>query len=149
MQRTPYLYEKFAASGARLGEYRGVETAASFGDPAAEYAALRDRCGLFDLAWRAGFTVRGEDRVRWLNGMVTNNVRDLPVNNGVYSFLLSPQGRILGDMVVFNCGDHLRVETDAEQAPKLRELLDKFIIMDDVELGEADPVCCKIGRAHV
>ncbi len=141
MTRTPYLYERFAASGARFGEYRGLETAASFGSPATEYAALRSGCGLLDLAWRAAFRVTGEDRVRWLNGMVTNNVRDLPVNRGVYSFLLSPQGRILGDMVVFNRGDHLLIETDAEQASTLRELLDKYIIMDDVELDDADAVC--------
>ncbi|HXE91460.1 MAG TPA: glycine cleavage T C-terminal barrel domain-containing protein [Terriglobales bacterium] len=141
MPRTPYLYDKLAAAGARFGEYRGYETAASFGSPAAEYAALRTSCGLFDLAWRAGFTVRGEDRIRWLNGMVTNNVRDLAPNHGVYSFLLNPQGHILGDMLVFHRGDHLLIETDAEQAPKLRELLDKYIIMDDVELGDAEPVC--------
>jgi aminomethyltransferase len=44
-------------------------------------------------------------------------------------------------MVVFNRSDHLLIETDAEQAPRLRELLDKYIIMDDVELGDAEAVC--------
>ncbi|HSA92633.1 MAG TPA: glycine cleavage T C-terminal barrel domain-containing protein [Terriglobales bacterium] len=141
MPRTPHLYERLAASGARFGEYHGLETAASFGSPAAEYSALHSGCGLFDLAWRTSFVARGEDRVRWLNGMVTNNVRDLPVGHGAYSFLLSPQGHILGDMVVFKRSDDVLIETDAEQAPRLRELLDKYIIMDDVELGDADAVC--------
>ncbi len=43
-------------------------------------------------------SLTGGDRVRWLNGMVTNNIRDLGVDRGVYAFLLNPQGHILGDI---------------------------------------------------
>ncbi|MGH9555370.1 MAG: YgfZ/GcvT domain-containing protein [Terriglobales bacterium] len=139
MAKTPYLYDKLASAGARFGEYHGVETAAAFTDPKAEYRALHSGCGVFDYAWRVQFKVTGEDRVRWLNGMVTNNVRDLAVNHGVYCFLLNPQGHILGDMYVFNPGDALQIETDASQGQALVEVFDKYIIMDDVELDAPAP----------
>jgi aminomethyltransferase len=134
MAKTPFLYEKLTSAGARFGEYHGVETAATFADPRAEYRALRTGCGLFDYAWRVQFKATGEDRVRWLNGMVTNNIRDLAVDHGVYCFLLNPQGHILGDMYVFNLGESLQIETDASQGHALVEVFEKYIIMDDVEL---------------
>ena len=139
MARTPFLYDKLVSAGASFGEYHGVETAAAFTEPRAEYRALRSGCGLFDYAWRVQFTVTGEDRVRWLNGMVTNNIRDLAVGHGVYCFLLDPQGHILGDMYVFNLGNSLEIETDASQGEALVETFNKYIIMDDVNLGAPEP----------
>src|SRR2546425_12325859 len=83
---------------ATVAEYRSVTTAARFGDPQAEFATLRDGCGVYDVGFRAKISLRGGDRTRWLNGMVTNNIRDLAVGRGVYAFLLNPQGHILGDL---------------------------------------------------
>ncbi len=157
MVRTPFLYDKLVSAGARFGEYHGVETAAAFADARGEYRTLRTGCGVFDYAWRVQFGVTGEDRVRWLNGMVTNNVRDLAANHGVYCFLLNPQGHILGDMYAFNLGESIQVETDASQSSALIEVFEKYIIMDDVELtapvarnavGVAGPKAAEVlGRA--
>ena len=84
------------------GEYRGATTAARFGDPQVEFEALRNACGVYDLGYRAKISLTGGDRVRWLNGMVTNNIRDLGADQGVYAFLLNPQGHILGDIYAYN-----------------------------------------------
>ena len=59
--------EKLAASGARLGMYRGAETPANFGDSATEFQALLQGCALLDMSWQAKLVLAGEDRVRWLN----------------------------------------------------------------------------------
>lgn len=115
-------------------EYRGATTAASFGDPQAEFDALRSGCGVFDLGFRAQVSLTGSDRVRWLNGMVTNNIRDLGVDQGVYAFLLNPQGHILGDLYAYNRGDSITVETDQDQLEKILATFDHYIIMDDVEV---------------
>ena len=48
----------------KTGEYRGATTAARFGDPQAEFAALRGGCGVFDLGFRAKIALTGSDRVR-------------------------------------------------------------------------------------
>src|SRR5271165_5497246 len=97
---------------ASAGEYRGATTAARFSDPQKEFAALRTDCGVYDLGYRAKISITGTDRVRWLNGMVTNNIRDLAVGSGVYSFQLNPQGRILGDLYAYNRGESIVVDTD-------------------------------------
>src|SRR5580692_11209699 len=117
-------------------DYRGVTTAAGFADPGSEFAALLGGCGVYDLGFRARISLTGGDRVRWLNGMVTNNIRDLASGRGLYAFLLNPQGRILGDMSVYNLGEKLVVETDRSQVEKIVATFDHYIIMDDVEVAD-------------
>src|SRR5262249_11493463 len=116
-------------------EYRGAETSARFTTVESEIQALRSECGLYDLGWQARMVVTGEDRQRWLNGMVTNNIRDLEENRGVYCFLLTPQGRIQGDMHVYHRGDRMLIDTDWSQVEKLKEIFERYIIMDDVEIA--------------
>ena len=82
------------------------------GDFRREFQALVSGCGIYRLD-RAHIALTGSDRVRWLNGMVTNNVRDLAVGHGVYAFLLNPQGKIQADLYAFNRGESLVVETDS------------------------------------
>jgi aminomethyltransferase len=139
------LTEKLKIAGARIAEYRGADTAAVFSGTVAEFTALRSGCAVFDLGWRAKLLVTGGDRQKWLNGMVTNNTRDLAVGHGNYNFLLNAQGHILGDMYLYNRGDYVLLDTDASQANKLREALDRFIIMDDVEIADASEKLAAVG----
>src|SRR5579864_7751800 len=132
---------------ASVGEYRGATTAARFSDPQAEFAALRAGCGVYDLGYRARISLTGEDRVRWLNGMVTNNIRDLATGQGVYAFLLNPQGRILGDLFAYNRGDSIAVDTDYSQVEKILATFDHYIIMDDVEVRNLSEQVTALGIA--
>ena len=141
------LQDRLAAKGAVLGEYRGGETPMSFGNPAAELRALLEGCGLYDMNWQAKLVLTGEDRVRWLNGMVTNNVRDLAVGNGVYSFLLTAQGRIVADLVSYNRSDYLLVTSDRSQVHAIKEMFDHYIIMDDVEVADISDKLSAVGVA--
>src|SRR5438309_1845379 len=79
MPKTP-LYDTLAASGAQMGQYAGVETATRFGEVAEEFRQLTHSCAIYDLGWRAKIMLTGADRTRWVNGMVTNNIKDLPQN---------------------------------------------------------------------
>jgi folate-binding protein YgfZ len=148
MAHTP-LYEKLAASGARLGEYAGAETALAFGPHhdhvQAEFNALRTTCGVYDLGWRAKLVLTGADRVRWLNGVVTNNIRDLEPNHGNYNFILSPQGRIQADCYAYHRGEYLLVGTEMNQAARVKEIFDKYIIMDDVEVTDISDKLTALG----
>lgn len=116
--------------------YRGAITAAHFDSPRKEFAALAEGCAVYDLGFLGRISITGSDRVRWLNGMVSNNVRDLAIGHGVYSFLLNAQGRILGDMHIYNLGESILVETDRRQIDKLVATFDHYIIMDDVALAD-------------
>jgi aminomethyltransferase len=122
------------AQGAKTGVYRGAESIATFGDLAAEFSAFHSGCALWHAEWLKILRISGPDRTRWLNGMVTNNARDLAPERGVYSFVLNAQGRILGDVYIYNRGESFSIVTEASQYDRLHELFDRFIIMDDVQL---------------
>jgi folate-binding protein YgfZ len=124
--------------GLRHEEYRGSQTVSAYSDTGREFRALVDEAGIYDLTWRTKLLVTGKDRIRWLNGMITNNVRDLAVGQGVYNFLLTSQGRILADLYTYNRGDFLLVDTDQCQVEVLLSILRRYIIMDQVEIQKAD-----------
>ena len=98
--------------------------------------AITTACGVSALDNRSKLLISGEDRTRWLNGMVTNNVRDLAPEHGVYAFLLNAQGRIQGDLYAFNRDANIVLDVDRSQTAKLTEILDRFIVMDDVTIED-------------
>ncbi|MBO0911451.1 MAG: folate-binding protein YgfZ [Acidobacteria bacterium] len=99
-------------------------------------AALTTSCGIYKVD-RTLVSLTGQDRVRWLNGMVTNNVRDLAANQGVYAFVLSPQGHILGDLYIFNRSESLALSVERSQRETLVTVLGRYIIMDKVEIDSS------------
>lgn len=103
---------------------------------ASQLAALLHGTGLSPLNQMGWIRVSGKDRVRWLNGMVTNSIHQLQPGEGNYSFILSVQGRIQGDATIFAEPEALQMETASTQVPNMMTLLDHFIIMDDVELSD-------------
>lgn len=133
--------------GMAAAVYRGATTAARYGDPQVEFDALREGCAVYDLGYRAKLSITGSDRVRWLNGMVTNNIRDLAQDHGVYAFLLNPQGRILGDLYAYNRGESITIDTDSSQVEKLLATFDHYIIMDDVEVKSISEEITALGVA--
>jgi len=124
-----------------------VTPAADFGDVRGEFKALLSGCGIYDLTARVKIALTGGDRIRWLNGMVTNNVRDLAPGHGIYAFLLNPQGHILGDLYAYNRGDSLLIDADQSESEKLLATFDHYIIMDDVEVTNASDKLTAMGIA--
>ncbi len=122
----------------RLTTYRGALTPPELDAPAAETVALVKGAAAHDLGWLRRVAVRGEDRFRWLSGMVTNMVNDLGHNTGAWNLVLNAQGRIQGDLTVWRDGDSLKLEIAADQYDRLMAHLEHFIIMDDVELARPD-----------
>lgn len=156
--------------------YRGALTPRVLDAPETEIAALTQGAALHDLGWMRRVAVRGEDRFRWLSGMVTNTVNDLFPNTGAWNLLLNAQGRIQGDLTVWREGEELSpvrrkpapsaqakeepeksdrcdakllgtpfagesglvLEIAGDQIDHLLAHLNRFIIMDDVELVPLD-----------
>jgi aminomethyltransferase len=129
-----------------LRQYRGAESIVQFSNTSDELAALLSNAGVYDLGWRQLLRCTGEDRVRWLNGMVTNFVGNLEENAGCYAFVLNAQGRIQGDLDIYRRADSVWLETDASQIEALSAFLDHYIIMDDVTL-ESQPQWTALGIA--
>lgn len=127
-----------AAKPLALVEYRGVMTPHMLDAASDETEALAHGAAVHDKGWLRRVEVRGEDRFRWLSGMVTNTVKDLPENGGAWNLVLNAQGRILGDLTVWRTGEALTLEMEAAQAESLLAHFEHFIIMDDVELVALD-----------
>jgi len=108
----------------------------------AELDAILHGAAIASLDDRAFLRVTGSDATRWLNGMVTNSIQALHPGEGCYNYLLNAQGRILGDCTVYREADPAEpasflLESHSSQLEALRQHLDHFIIMDDVELTPA------------
>ncbi len=134
------LLQQAAPAGAtpELAAYHGALTLNRLDAVERETAALAFGAAVHDLGWLRRIAVRGEDRFRWLSGMVTNMVNDLAPNAGAWNLVLNAQGRILGDLHVWRDGEELSLVLTADQYEKLLAHLERFIIMDDVELLPAN-----------
>jgi folate-binding protein YgfZ len=130
-----------------LDELAGALSFPAFSVTSQEVAALVEGAGAFDLGYRGQIAVGSADRLRWLNGMLTNNIVGLADGAGNYSFVLNAQGRIQGDCDAFRLSDHLLVITDRSQFPALMAHFDHFIIMDDVALEDISSTRTALGLA--
>jgi folate-binding protein YgfZ len=141
------LAQALGGTPASLQEFAGALSFPVFSVLSQELAALVEGAGAFDLGYRGQIAVGSADRVRWLNGMLTNNIQDLSEGTGNYSFVLNAQGRILGDCDAYQLADHLLLITDRSQIPALTAHFDHFIIMDDVVLEDISSTRTALGLA--
>ena len=98
----------------------------------------------FPLPARGVITVRGDDRQRWLDGMLTCNVKKLAPGGGAHGLLLTPQGRIVSELHVLHRGSELWLETEAAAIAGVILRLAKYVIADDVVLEDASPQWARI-----
>ncbi len=131
--RSP-LADYHVSQGGSLGEYRGTVVPSRFQDPAQEHQSVRKASGLFDFSFRAKIAVRGEDRIRFMQGMVTNDVLKLAPGQGTYAFLLNVYGHLLADLRVYSAADRFILDLDRDLCDKVLRTLEHYIIMDDVQL---------------
>jgi folate-binding protein YgfZ len=124
------------SAGATFAEYFGCELPARFSVSREEYSYARTTAAIADKNYRALFNFTGPDRARYLNAILTNNIRDVQPGQGVPSLLLNPQGHIMAELDVYRLADRLLVLTYAMIRERTAATLDKFIIMDDVILQD-------------
>ncbi len=130
------LAELHRTQGAAIATWFGCALPDHWIDPRAEQQFALDSVALIDKNYRAYFSFSGPDRVRYLNAILTNNVKDLAVGRGNVSLLLHPQGRILAEIETYASADSLFCVSYAMIRQQLIEWLDKYIIMDDVTLTD-------------
>src|SRR5579862_281664 len=130
-------HEKLGATfSSKSAEYFGCALPANYGDAQIEYKFARESAALIDKNYRAIFSFTGADRVRYLNAVLTGNIRDLTPGHGNISLLLSPQGRILAEVETLALEDRLLAISYAMIRNRLAETFEKFIIMDDVTMED-------------
>ena len=133
------LHEFHHRLGAQFAELNGAEVVNDYGDWLAEHAALRENAGVLDLSFRGRICLVGKDRVRFLHGQVTNDVKKLPVGSGCYAALVTARGKMESDLNIFCLRDELLLDFEPELTGKISQRLEKFIVADDVQIVDAAP----------
>jgi folate-binding protein YgfZ len=78
----------------------------------------------------------GVDRVRFMQGMVTNDVEALTPGQGCHAAMLTTKGKMLADLVIYADADKLFLTFDGALRDKIKTVLDRHIVMDDVAVAD-------------
>lgn len=99
-----------------------------------ERRAELERCALA----RDTLLVRGPERKTWLDGLLTSKVVDVSAGSAGYGLLLTKQGKIVTDAFLLDTGSELFVGVAPGRGHAVRELLERYLVMEDAELEEAE-----------
>jgi folate-binding protein YgfZ len=133
------LHEFHHGPNARFAELNGAEIVADYGDWLAEHAALCEKAGVIDLSFRSRICLTGADRMRFLHGQVTNDVKKLRVGEGCYSAITTAKGKMESDLNIFAPADELLLDFEPGLTEKISARLEKFIVADDVQIVDVTP----------
>jgi folate-binding protein YgfZ len=85
---------------------------------------------------RACWRLAGPDRVRYLNGQVTQDIKKLPAGHAAYAAACTAKGRMQGDLTVAAGADALWIDAPVENGQALGARLEKYLIADDAVLED-------------
>ncbi len=105
----------------------------------------RDDVALMPRADLAVLVVNGADRQTWLNGLVTCDLAKAEPGRASYGLATTQKGRVLADVLVVIDAAALRVVVPAARRESLKAALEKYLVMEDVELELGSDV---VGIAH-
>ena len=101
-----------------------------------QYRAIREHAAIGAIASRRAIGVSGKDRAGYLQGLLTNDIQGLTPGTGCYAAWLTPQGRMLTDMHVFESGDMILLDVPTRVLPATLQRLDQFLFSEDVQLAD-------------
>lgn len=132
-EESPFAARQRAAGGVHEVHF-GVMLPEHFGNARAEYEAVRQAAGLVDLSFRGVLELRGSERLRWLNGQVTNEVASLKPGQGRLAAVLEVKGHVLADVAVFGREESVWLDLPRDRALPVQDALDRRIVADDVTI---------------
>jgi folate-binding protein YgfZ len=103
---------------------------------ASAYQAARQRAAFIERSSRGRLLVSGSDRASYLQGLLTNDTVALKAGEGCYSAYLTPHGRMIADLWVYELGDVILLSLSGDVKDTVLERLDQFIFSEDVKLGD-------------
>ena len=107
-----------------------------FGDPVSEYESVGKSAGLFDLADRAMLQFTGDDRLSYLQGMLSNDLRSLQVFDGQQAAILTQQGKVIADVRVLCSLNSFYLDFWEPLKEKILNHLSRYLVADDVEIHD-------------
>jgi folate-binding protein YgfZ len=136
MTKQSQLMDFHKSNGAVCIERDGWLLADHFGDPAAEYAASRSAVGLIDLSHRGLLQFTGPDRLSFLQGMLSNDLRPLKPFDGQYAAILTQQGKVIADVRVLCSLNSFYLDFWENLKEKIIEHLNRYLVADEVEIAD-------------
>jgi folate-binding protein YgfZ len=133
------LHEFHQGLGAQFSELNGAEIVLDYGDWSREYQALREAAAVLDLSFRGRICLLGNDRIRFLHGQITNDVKKLHAGAGTYSALTTAKGKMESDLNIFNLPDELLLDFEPGLTERVSQRLEKYIVADDVQIADVAP----------
>ncbi len=103
------------------------------------YQAARYRCAFVSRTDRGWLVLSGKDRASYLQGLLTNDTVALRGGDGCYAAYLTPQGRMIADLWVYELGDVILLSMSIDVRDTVLAKLDQFIFSEDVQLGDVTP----------
>lgn len=91
---------------------------------------------ILDLSDRLKLQLTGNDRVRFLNGQVSNDVRKGNANLSLAACVLSAKGKMDALIFIAAGDDHILIDADPELKETLALRLDRYLIADDVQIED-------------
>jgi folate-binding protein YgfZ len=131
------LHALHAAAGASFGAPCGLELPLNYGDPQAEYAAVRHAVGLIDEADSGIVEVTGRDRATFLHAMLSNDIKSLTPGQGRAAAFLDVHGKVQVLLIVWALEDRILLVTPHGTAATTIEALDRYLFSERVELRDA------------
>lgn len=113
---------------AAFEEVTGWQMPVHYGDPVAEHEAVRRSVGLADLSHRGKLRVTGDDRVKWLQSVISNDILPLQPGEGRYSSFLTHKGKMLTYFRVYLQSDAVMLEDVGEIGDQTYTALRKFLL---------------------
>jgi folate-binding protein YgfZ len=101
-----------------------------------QYRIIAAGAGWLDRIDRGRLRFDGRDATSFLQALLTNDVQALTKGQGVYAAYLTPQGRMVADLRVHHCGEHLVAQVAAAQAASLAQRFDQLIFSEDVRVAD-------------
>jgi folate-binding protein YgfZ len=136
MAKASSLTPQHRANGATFREENGWLLPAHFDDPTSEYRAVRDTVGLLDLSHRGLLQFTGPDRLSFLQGMLSNDLRALKTFDGQYATLLTQQGKVIADVRVLCAMNSFYLDFWEPLREKILAHLNRYLIADEVEIAD-------------
>jgi folate-binding protein YgfZ len=158
----PPLHETQARLQATMIDRDGWAVPKSYGDARVEYAAVRESgAGLIDLSSRARFLVSGTEAVQFLNGLITNDMKTLAVNQWMAAAFPNVQGRLIASVRVMHLKDEATgrnvcptflLDTEAATHQAVLKNIERFTLAGDFRVTDVTGQTALIsvqGRAAV
>jgi tRNA-modifying protein YgfZ len=95
-----------------------------------------DTAIFLDLSERAKFRITGADRLRFLNGQITNDLRKASETSAIEACILNAKGKTDAHIFVFASGESFLVDAAADLRETLKVRLERYVIADDVQIED-------------